>query len=248
MAMTNPLWVDVTWGAGGSTFDTTLDLCGHIVKYMGLDVLMHLTCTGLTRERVIESLERAKDYGIRNILALRGDPPAGADNWVAVENGFSYASELVKFIKDRYGDYFCIVVAGYPEVHSAATSRDDDIRHLKEKCDAGADIVITQLFYNNEIFLQWVKDCREAGINAHIIPGLMPILGYERFQRTVKFCKTNVPSHLADELEKVKADDEMVREFGVQHMIQMCEDLIEGGCKFLHFYTMNLEASVIKII
>jgi methylenetetrahydrofolate reductase (NADPH) len=117
MASTNPLWVDMTWGAGGSSFDTTLDLCGHIIKYMGLDVLMHITCTGLTRERIVEALDRAKGYGIKNILALRGDPPSGVDNWVAVENGFSYASELIKFIKEKYGDYFCIVAAGYPEVH-----------------------------------------------------------------------------------------------------------------------------------
>ena len=217
MAQTNPLWVDVTWGAGGSTFDTTLDLCGHITKCMGLDVLMHLTCTGMTRDRVIESLDKAKEYGIRNILALRGDPPFGLDEWVSVDNGFAYATELVAFIKERYGDYFCIAVAGYPEVHAQATSREDDIKHLKEKCDAGGDIVITQLFYNNEIFLQWVKDCRAAGITAQIIPGLMPILGYDRFQKTIKFCKTNVPDDLAARLEELKNDDEKVREFGVEH-------------------------------
>lgn len=118
MGQTNPLWVDVTWGAGGGTFATTLDLCGHIVNYMGLDVLMHLTCTNVTRERVIEALETAKQYNIRNILALRGDPPRGADEWTAIENGFSHASELVTFIKEKYGDFFCIAVAGYPEVHS----------------------------------------------------------------------------------------------------------------------------------
>lgn len=143
MAQTNPLWVDVTWGAGGSTIDTTIDLCGYITNCLGVDVLMHLTCTGLTRERVIESLDRAKENGIKNILALRGDPPFGVENWVPIDNGFSYASELVAFIKEKYGDYFCVVVSGYPEVHSQAVSREDDIKHLKEKCDAGADIVIT---------------------------------------------------------------------------------------------------------
>mmetsp|Transcript_16525 Transcript_16525/g.28075 ORF Transcript_16525/g.28075 Transcript_16525/m.28075 type:complete len:212 (-) Transcript_16525:1365-2000(-) len=149
MAQTNPLWVDVTWGAGGGTFETTLDLCGHITNYMGLDVLMHLTCTGMTRERVIEALDTAKQYNIRNILALRGDPPFGVEDWTPIDNGFAYATELVAFIKEKYGDYFCIVVAGYPEVHSQATSREDDIKHLKEKVDAGADIIITQLFYDN---------------------------------------------------------------------------------------------------
>lgn len=248
MATTNPLWVDVTWGAGGSSFDTTLDLCGHIVKYMGLDVLMHLTCTGMTREKVIEALDRAKEFGIRNILALRGDPPFGVENWVPVDNGFSYASELVAFIKERYGDYFCIVVAGYPEVHSQAVSREDDIKHLKEKCDAGADIVITQLFYNNQIFFDWVKDCKAAGVKATFIPGLMPILGYDRFMRTIKFCQTNVPDDLSEAIEKLKADDEAVRNFGVEYGIKQSKELMEGGCRFLHYYTMNLEATVVKVI
>lgn len=152
------------------------------------------------------------------------------------------------FIKERYGDFFCVVVAGYPEVHAQATSREDDIKHLKEKCDAGADIVVTQLFYNNEIFFEWVKDCRKAGITARIVPGLMPILGYDRFARTIKFCKTNVPPQIAADLEARKNDDEKVREYGVEHGVQMCKELMEGGCKFLHFYTMNLEASVVRII
>lgn len=135
----------------------------------------------MTRDRVIESLDKAKEYGIKNILALRGDPPMGVENWTPVDNGFAYATELVAFIRERYGDYFCIVVAGYPEMHAQATSYEDDIKHLKEKCDAGADIVITQLFYDNAIFLKWVDDCKAAGVKATFIPGLMPILGYERF-------------------------------------------------------------------
>ena len=248
MATTNPLWVDVTWGAGGSTFDKTLDICGHLTQVMGLDVLMHLTCTGLTRERVIESLDKAKEYGIRNILALRGDPPAGVQDWTPVENGFTYATQLVAFIRERYGDYFCIVVAGYPEMHMTQTDRDLDIKYLKEKCDAGADVVITQLFYNSQIYLQWVKDCKAAGITQHIIPGLMPIFGYDRFMKTVEFCKTNVPKFLSDSIEPIKNDDEKVREFGVEFGVKMCQELIDGGERFLHFYTMNLETAVIRII
>jgi len=181
-------------------------------------------------------------------LALRGDPPFGEENWTPIDNGFAYATELVAFIKEKYGDYFCIVVAGYPEVHSQATSREDDIKHLKEKCDAGANIIVTQLFYNNDIFLQWVKDCKAAGIDAIFIPGLMPIFGYDRFQRTIGFCKTDVPQFLSDALEPIKADDEKVREFGVEFGMKQCQELIDGGCRFLHFYTMNLEASIVKII
>lgn len=116
-------------------------------------------------------------------MALRGDPPRGATDWVAIPNGFNYAVDLVKFIREKYGDYFCIGVAGYPEGHLQSTSREDDIQYLKEKVDAGADFIITQLFYDREIFFEWVKDCRKAGINCEIIPGIMPILGYERFHK-----------------------------------------------------------------
>lgn len=116
-------------------------------------------------------------------MALRGDPPRGATDWVPIENGFDYAVDLVKYIREIYGDYFCIGVAAYPEVHLSATSREDDIRYLKEKVDAGADFIITQLFYDNEIFLEWVDDCRKSGIACQIIPGILPILGYDRFAR-----------------------------------------------------------------
>lgn len=257
MATTKPLWVDVTWPQRNLTLvekglqDTqhaTIDLCSHITNYMGLDVLMHITCTGMTREYLIEALDKAKSCGIRNILALRGDPPFGQTDWVPVDNGFEYATQIVKFIKERYGDFFCIVVAGYPEVHLQATSREDDIKHLKEKCDAGSDVIITQLFYNNELYIQWVKDCRAAGITAHIIPGILPILGYDRFKKSCKYCETNVPQELNDALEPLKNDDEAVRKFGIEFCIKQSQELIDFGCRFLHYYTMNLETSVIKTI
>lgn len=124
---------------------------------------------------------QARALGIRNLLALRGDPPRGAKDWIRTENGFDYAVDLVRFIKEKYGDFFTIGVAGYPEVHLEATDRDSDIKFLKEKCDAGADFIITQLFFENNIFYNWVADCRKAGITQRIIPGIMPILGYDRF-------------------------------------------------------------------
>lgn len=169
----------------------------------------------MTREKIIESLDKAKELGIRNILALRGDPPRGATDWVHNENGFNYAVDLLRFIRSTYGDYFCIGVAGYPEVHLQASSRKDDILHLKEKVDAGADFIITQLFYDNELFYEWVAECRTAGINCHIIPGIMPILGYDRFNRMLKFTKTKVPKEILDNLELIKGDDEKVIEYGI---------------------------------
>jgi len=158
--------------------------------------MMHMTCTFMTREKIVESLDKAKELGLRNILALRGDPPRGATDWVHNENGFNYAIDLVRFIKLQHGDWFCIGVAGYPEIHLQATTREDDIRHLKEKVDAGADFIITQLFYDNSIFYEWVDDCRRAGIKCLIIPGIMLILGYERFHKMLKFTKTKVTKKL----------------------------------------------------
>lgn len=210
MGKTNPVWVDVTWNAGGVTSDVTLDLCCHIQQYSGLDVMMHLTCTFMTKEKIIDSLDKAKKLGIRNILALKGDPPRGATGWVHNENGFNYAVDLVRFIKETYGDWFCIGVAGYPEVHLQAKSREDDIKYLKDKIDAGADFIITQLFFDNELFYKWVADCRQAGINCLIIPGIMPILGYDRFHRMLKFTKTQVPQEVLAALEPLKNDDELV--------------------------------------
>ena len=169
---------------------------------------MHITCTFMTREKVKESLDKARELGIKNLLALRGDPPRGATDWVAVENGFNYAVDLVRFIKEEYGDFFCIGVAGYPEIHLQATSREDDIRFLKEKVDAGADFVITQLFFDNQLFYEWVADCRMAGITCEILPGIMPILGYDRFNRMCKFTKTKVPPQILENLEQLKSNDE----------------------------------------
>ena len=213
-----------------------------------MDVLMHFTCSYMTREKVIESLDRAKELGIKNILALRGDPPRGATDWVHNENGFNYASDLVRFIKEQYGDTFCIGVAGYPEVHLQATSREDDIRYLKEKVDAGADFVITQLFFDNQIFFDWVRDCRLAGIECEIIPGIMPILGYDRFHRMCKFTKTQVPEHIMARLEEIKQNDQDVQAYGVEYGITQTRELIANGYQFIHYYTMNLESSILKIL
>jgi methylenetetrahydrofolate reductase (NADPH) len=172
----------------------------------------------------------------------------GQTDWVHQENGFNHAIDLIHFIKENYGDHFCIVVAGYPEVHPDAPSPEGDVMYLKEKCDAGADVVITQLFFEVPIFNDWVKRCREAGIKAHLLPGIMPILGYEKFMKMVKFTNTKIPQYIYDRLEELKADDEEVRKFGVEVGVKMGNDLMQSGTRILHWYTMNLEKSVIEII
>lgn len=247
MSELSPSWIDVTWGAGGSTSELTLDICANAQKNCGLETMMHMTCTNMPREGLSDALKKAKEHGIQNILALRGDPPRG-EEWQQVEGGFANATDLVKFIREEHGNYFGICVAGYPEGHIDAVSYEDDLKHLKEKVDAGADFIITQLFYDVPLFVKYVKDCRDLGINVPIVPGIMPIHGYQGFVRMTTLCKTFVPKQIMEELEPIKNDDEAVKNYGIKLAIQMCKDLIESGCKALHFYTLNLEKSVLQIL
>lgn len=253
MASVEPLFCDVTWGAGGSTSDLTLDLSGNIQKYLGIDVMMHLTCTNMPSGKVLEGLEEAKKRGIRNILALRGDPPAGKE-WTKCEDGFEHGSDLVSFVRANYNDYFGICVAGYPEGHPAGyldgkMSYEDEMAYLKKKVDAGAEFVITQMFYDVDAFLDFVKRCRQDGINVPILPGILPIQNYRGFQKMTGFCKTKVPQAIADGIEAIKDDDAAVKEFGVRVGIDMCTRILKSGlCPGIHFYTLNLENSVMRIV
>merc|ERR1719162_2363994 len=248
------MWIDVTWGAGGSTADKTLELCINALKFHGLNVMMHLTCTNMPKESLKTALKTCKENGIRNILALRGDPPGHleqgekSEGFKQVEGGFAYATDLVKYIRAEFGDYFCIAVAGYPEGHLEATSFDDDMKHLKEKVDAGADLIVTQLFYDNEGFLEYVDKCKKMGITIPILPGIMPIQSYGGFSRMTSLCKTKVPAHITDALEPVKDDDEKVKDKGVELAIKQCKELVAKGTPGLHFYTLNLETSVMRIV
>merc|ERR1719355_325302 len=248
------MWIDVTWGAGGSTADKTLELCINALKYHGLNVMMHLTCTNMPKEKLKEALVTCKENGICNILALRGDPPGHlekgdqSEGFKQCEGGFAYATDLVKYIRAEFGDYFCIAVAGYPEGHLEATSFDDDMKHLKTKVDAGADLIVTQLFYDNSTFLDYVDKCRKMGITIPILPGIMPIQSYAGFNKMTSLCKTKVPAHIPQKLDPVKDDDEKVKDAGVQIGIDQCKELIEKGTPGLHFYTLNLESSVMRIV
>jgi len=200
-------------------------------------------------EKVQVALQEAKQAGIRNIVALRGDPPKGAEKWEAIEGGFSYATDLVRYIRKNYGDYFGIAVAGYPEGHPESDGGvDADVKYLKEKIDAGADFVITQLFYDIDAYISWVKKCRAAGINCPLVPGIMPILTYGGFKRMTGFCKTFVPKEIHDTLEAIKDDEKKVKEYGIQVAIKMCNKLIAHGAPGLHFYTMNEDYSSQRIL
>merc|ERR1719271_1123771 len=248
------MWIDVTWGAGGSTADKTLEICINALKYHGLNVMMHLTCTNMPKDKLKEALDTCKENGICNILALRGDPPghleqgAASEGFKVCEGGFAYATDLVKYIRAEFGDYFCIAVAGYPEGHLEATSFDDDMKHLKTKVDAGADLIVTQLFYDNSTFLDYVDKCRKMGITIPILPGIMPIQSYAGFNKMTSLCKTKVPAHIPEGLEPVKDDAEKVKDAGVKIAIDQCKELMDKGTPGLHFYTLNLESSVMRIV
>jgi len=254
MAPLDPMWIDVTWGAGGSTADKTLEICIEALKHRGLNVMMHLTCTNMPKEELKKALETCKENGIRNILALRGDPPGHlekgdqSEGFKQCEGGFAYATDLVKYIRAEFGDYFCIAVAGYPEGHLEAVSFDDDMKHLKEKVDAGADLIVTQLFYDNKTFLDYVDLCKKMGITIPILPGIMPIQSYAGFNKMTSLCKTKVPPHIPEMLDAVKDDAEKVKDAGVQICIDQCKELMAKGTPGLHFYTLNLESSVMRIV
>lgn len=253
MAQAEPLFCDVTWGAGGGTSELTLDLSGNIQRYMGVDVMMHLTCTNMPAGMVREGLRGAKERGIRNILALRGDPPAGKE-WTKCEDGFEHATDLVRFIRQEYREYFSICVAGYPEGHPSGfldgkLTMEEEYAHLKEKIDAGADFVITQMFYDVDAFLGFVRKCRDIGITVPILPGILPIQNYGGFKRMTGFCKTRVPQPILKALEPIKDDEAAVKQFGISLGMDMCQRILRSGlCPGVHFYSLNLEKSVMSII
>lgn len=255
LASLEPLFIDITWGAGGSTAELTLQIAANAQRYLGQEVLMHLTCTNLSVDKIKAALAEARQAGIENILALRGDPPKGATAWEKCEGGLAYAIDLVRLIRAEHGDHFCVAVAGHPEGHQTQgetahpVDLDQEIAHLKEKIDAGADFIVTQFFYDPDVYLDYVARCRAAGITCPIIPGLMPIQNYNSFQRMTAFCKTKVPQEMWDELLPIKEDDEAVRKWGVVYMTKLCRRLLDSGVtRCLHWYTLNLEKSVRLIL
>ncbi|KAJ5881657.1 uncharacterized protein N7529_000329 [Penicillium soppii] len=235
-----PSFIDITWGAGGRLSDLTCEMVSVAQSVYGLETCMHLTCTDMPLEKVDQALQSAYKAGCTNILALRGDPPRDKETWEASDNGFRYAKDLVKYIRDKYGNHFDIGVGGYPEGADDNADVDQLIDHLKEKVDAGSTFVVTQMFYDVENFIEWVNKCRAKGITVPIIPGIMPIQTYAAFIRRSTWTKIRVPPQWMEALEPVKNDDSAVRDIGKSLIAEMCRQLLAAGIKHLHFYTMNL--------
>jgi methylenetetrahydrofolate reductase (NADPH) len=247
MARFEPLWIDVTMSALRSSTPLTLEICRTAHNLIGLETMMHLTCAGVAKHEVDEVLQQMKRAGIENVLALRGDPPAG-QTWQPSKDQFAHASDLVRHIRATYGDSFCICVAGYPEGHQDAVSYEQDLLHLKDKVDAGADLVITQLFFDGERFTRFLRDCRALGISVPILPGIMPIHTYNGFQKATAMSGTSVPAALRDSLLAVKDDDEAVRRVGGEYCLKLCKQVLAAGSPGIHFYTFNLETNVARLL
>lgn len=247
MSKLSPIFLDITWGAGGSTAELSLEIASNMQNLIGLETQMHLTCTKMSRANLIDVLAQTREKGIQNILALRGDPVGSAAVWEAGDDGFRHAVDLVRLIREEHGDYFGICVAGYPEGHVEAQAYKADLGFLKAKVDAGADLVISQLFYDADVFLRFVDDCRAVGIECPIIPGIMPIQSYSNFTQVTRFCRT-VPDAVVAALEPIQNDDEAVKEYGVSLLRDICQELLDNGVPGLHFYTMNLERAVTRIL
>ena len=249
MHLLGPSFADITWGSSGSTSELSLEIAEYMFKVLGMETSLHITCTNMKTEILKSTLDACQQMGLRNILALRGDPPRlDKDYFNDSELEFSHAVDLVKFMKENYGDYFCIGVAGYPEGHIDSPDLDTDIQHLKNKVDAGADFIVTQLFYDTPLFLQFVQKCREIGIAVPILPGLMPIQNYNGFKRMTSLCKTFVPDHITESMELIKEDDALVKEYGIELAVQMCKQMMQHDITNFHFYTLNLETSTRLIL
>ena len=232
-----PAFVSVTYGAGGSTRQLTVDLVTRIKHDIGLETMAHLTCVGHTKEELAEVLDTLAAGGIENVLALRGDPPRGQTTFVPTPGGFTYGQELTRFVKERYP--FCLGGAAYPEKHVEAADRESDLRHLKEKVDGGAEFLITQLFFDPNDYFRFVDRARAIGIDVPILPGIMPVTNVAQIHRFTTMCGASIPESLRDMLDRVKGDETAVVALGVEWASDQCRRLLAGGAPGIHFYTLN---------
>ena len=241
-----PAFFSMTYGAAGSTRDLTLDLCDRMKNRAKVETTCHLTVIGQSRAEVRENLRRLKAMGIPNVLALRGDPPAGAPTFHPHPDGFHTSVEL---IREAHRDpWFAIAVSGFPEVHQEARDRAADIAYLKEKIDAGGCVVLTQLFFDNAYFFEFLEQVRGAGITVPVVPGILPMLSVAQVRRFTALCGSTIPPAVARELTTYEADDEGAVQYGIELATRQCEGLLKAGVPGLHFYALNRTRSVEAVL
>ena len=235
----SPDFVSVTYGAGGSTRDRTVDLVTRIQREEGLRAMAHLTAVAATREQIATLVDRLVESGIENMIPLRGDPPADAADFFQSPGGFLHASDLVAFIRQRHGSRLCLAGAGYPEGHPQCRDLDRDMENLVTKVRAGIDFIITQLFFDNRYYFNFVERARRAGITIPIIPGIMPITDAAQIERITRMCGATVPPLLRVELDRRRDDPVATMQLGLAQATAQCIGLLAGGAPGIHFYTLN---------
>ncbi len=239
LAQLKPKFFSCTYGAGGSSRGKTLDIVQYIQETHGIPAMAHLTCVLHTKDEIKAILQDMKNRGISNVLALRGDPPRDNPNWTPGPENFQYSCQLVAFIREHFGSYFKIGVAGFPEGHLLAASRDLDAQYLKSKIDAGADFIITQLFFNNQDYFDYVARLRKIGVNKPVIPGILPITDYNALLRFCALCGASVPAQVHEIFKPIVEDPEKTLQAGIAFAVKQSQELLKSGAPGLHFYTLN---------
>jgi methylenetetrahydrofolate reductase (NADPH) len=242
-----PSFVTCTYGAGGSSQDSTLEVVSRVRSEFGLPVATHLTCVGRTVEQLLDYLTRAREQGVENVVALRGDPPQGDTSFKPVAGGLRHANELVRLVRAHFGDVG-IAVAGYPEKHQEAPTPEVDLKNLKHKVDCGADVVITQLFYDNADFFRFRDRARAAGIGVPIVPGLLPITNFAQIQRITALCGASLPAELVAKLAAAGDDADAQFSVGVEAAIRQTKELVEAGVPGIHFYVLNRSEAAARVL
>jgi methylenetetrahydrofolate reductase (NADPH) len=241
-----PAFVTLTYGAGGSGREKTIDTAGRLKKEVGVETACHLTCVSHTRAEIRAILDRVEAHGIRHIVALRGDVPKDGTAKPVEQRELPYARDLVELISRRGG--FQIAVAGYPETHPEARSPEKDLENLALKVAAGGDWVVTQLFFDNRDYFKFVERARAIGVKVPIVPGIMPVTGYNQLKRFTQLCGAKLPREMTEQLENIQHDPEAVVRFGVEWAARQCRELLERGAPGVHFYTLNKSRSTAEIL
>lgn len=233
-----PDWFAITYGAGGTTRELTMDIVDDLQKRLQVPVMHHFTCVGHSKAELETIIKKMKEKNICNILALRGDAPDGVEHWEPAPDGLEYCSQLIELIRS-HGNFFSIGVAGFPEGHIDCPDKETDSKHLKMKIDSGGEFIITQLFFDNNDYFEYLARIKKLGVNVRVIPGIIPITNYQKLLRFCKTCGSNIPQRVHDIFKPLDGDDEATYKAGVQFTVEQCNQLLEGGAPGLHFYTLN---------